>query len=93
MSKVEAYLRDRYDGEINMTHFAVEGDTLLMVFKKSKSKYFQDILSQLKTLFYTQPSLNLNIITIYELILVNPATALTAERLFLSARRIKHGIV
>ena len=70
----KAHLKIRCDGEINMTHFVVEGGTLRTVFKKSKPRYFQDIFSQGKTLSNTQLPLILNTITIYNLILVNPAT-------------------
>ena len=65
----KAHLKIRCDGEISMTHFVVEGGTLRTVFKKSKP-----IFSQGKTLSNTQLSLILNTITIYKLILVNPAT-------------------
>lgn len=76
----KAHLKIPCDGEINMTHFVVEGGTLRTVFKKSKPRYFQDIFSQGKTLSNTQLSLILNTITIYKLILVNPATDETTIR-------------
>ena len=77
VTKEEAYLRNRFNEEIGITHFTVEGDTLHIVFKKSKPKCFQDILSLVKTLSNTQLSLIQNTITICKVILVNPATIAT----------------
>lgn len=64
------------------THFEAKDDTLPTVFKRSKPKCLQDILSQVKTQSNTQLSLIPNTIAISKLILLNPATTATTEEYF-----------
>ena len=59
------------------------------MFQGSNCKIFSDILEHLESLHPAKCALIPNLLTIVQLILVNPATSWTAESSFSVARRIK----
>ena len=59
------------------------------MFQGSNCKNFSDILEQLESLQPTKRALIPNLLTIFHLILINPATSCTPKRSFSVAKRIK----
>jgi len=88
-SSEEEYMREHYNGEVDMSQFNVECDTLKVLFKETKPNCFDQILSCLTELPEAQRALIPNTVAICKLLLVNPATTATAERSFSTARRVK----
>ena len=72
--------------DIHTTQLQIESEALLAMFHNEKLECFDDIIRHIKKMPRQQLLLIPNIITICKLILFNPATAATAERLLSTAR-------
>lgn len=72
--------------DIHTTQLQIESEALSAMFHNEKLECFDDIIRHIKKMPRQQLLLIPNIITICKLILFNPATAATAERLLSTAR-------
>ena len=66
-----------------------EAFSMSTMFQGSNCKLFSDILEHLESLHTTKCALIPNLLTIFRLILISPATSCNPERSFSVARRIK----
>ena len=69
--------------------FEIEADVLIVIFHGHKIDHFDDFLCTILKLKEERRLLIPSTIQMCKLLLVNPATTSTAERLFSTARRIK----
>lgn len=78
-----------YGNDIDPFQIRTETYTLQTIFKGISCTTFADMLKHIKSLHSSKRALIPNIITVFKLIIVNPATSCTPERSFSTARRLK----
>ena len=78
-----------YKGDVDPMQVETEAFLMSTMSQGSNCKNFSDILEHLESLHPTKCVLIPNLLTIFHLILINPATSCTHERSFSVARRIK----
>lgn len=87
------YVRDNYADDINVQQLLPQLDVFKVMIDKDGNRptvtCFQDILDSVKNFSQAQKHLVSEVITICTLLLVNPATSATGERMFSMARRVK----
>ena len=83
------YVKNIYKDDIDTAQIKTEAFSMSTMFKETSCANFFDIFAHLQSLHPTKLKLIPNIITIVQLILINPATSCTPERSFFNARRLK----
>ena len=78
-----------YKDDIDPIQVQTEAFSMPTMFQGSTCKKFSDILEHLESLHPAKCALIPNLLTIFHLILINPAISRTLDRSFLVARRIK----
>ena len=84
-----AYVFNVYKENIDPMQVQREAFSMSTMFQGSNCKLFSDILEHLESLHTTKCALIPNLLTIFQLILISPATSCTPKRSFSVARRIK----
>ena len=83
------YVLNVYKGDVDPMQVETEAFLMSTMSQGSNCKNFSDILEHLESLHPTKCVLIPNLLTIFHLILINPATSCTHERSFSVARSIK----
>ena len=84
-----AYVFNVYKDDVDPMQVQTEAFSMSTMFQGSTCKNFSDILEHLESLHPAKCALIPNLLTIFHLILINPAISRTPERSFSVARRIK----
>ena len=83
------YIVKCYGDDIDQLQIRTEAYTLQTMFKDMPCTTFANMLEHIKSLHSSKRALIPNIITVFKLIIINPATSCTPERSFSTARRLK----
>ena len=83
------YIIKVYGDDIDPLQIQTEVYTLKTIFKDTSCINFEDMLKHIKSLNSSTRALIPNVINVFKLIIINPATSCTPERSFSTARRLK----
>lgn len=83
------YVLNTYKDDIDPVQIRTEAFSVSTMFRETSCTNFSDVFEHIQSLPPTKLTLIPNIVTIIQLILINPATSCTPERSFSTARRLK----
>ena len=86
--KEHDFLHENYHGDIKIDYLEAEKEVWKTIFRGSKPTYFRDVHKTIKALPNRKKLMIPTSTKLCELMLVNPASSLTAERSFSTGQRL-----
>ena len=83
------YMKENYADDVRTRYFFSQLEILKVLIKDAQINYFAGVLKAVKSLTDDERHMITEVIVICKLLLVNPATSATGDRLFSMARRVK----